>query len=101
VRRIGALAAALVVLGVIGSGAYLAIQSVYFIGTNNRGLVTVYQGVPFELPGNLSLYNSRYVSGVGASTLTPQRRQTLLDHSLRSKSNAAGLVRSLELRQLE
>jgi hypothetical protein len=38
---------------------------------------------------------------VSASTLTPQRRQTLLDHSLRSESSAAGLVRSLELGQLE
>jgi protein phosphatase len=100
-RRSGALAGALVVLALIGSGAYLALQSVYFIGTNNRGLVTLYQGVPFQLPGNLSLYSSRYVSGVSASTLTSQRRQTLLDHSLRSESNAAVLVRSLELGQLE
>ena len=100
-RRIGALLAVLILLGVIGSGAYLAQQSVYFIGTNGRGLVTLYQGVPFELPGNLNLFRSRYVSGVSASTLSPQRRQTLLDHSLRSESNAAGLVRSLELGQLE
>ncbi|HEV7585196.1 MAG TPA: Stp1/IreP family PP2C-type Ser/Thr phosphatase [Solirubrobacteraceae bacterium] len=100
-RRVGALAVVLVLLGLIGSGAYLAQQSVYFIGTNNRGLVTLYQGVPFELPGNLALYSSRYVSGVSASTLTPQRRQTLLDHALRSESNAGGLVHSLELGQLE
>jgi PPM family protein phosphatase len=100
-RRAGALAAVLVVLGLLGSGAYLATQSVYFIGTNDRGLVTLYQGLPFRLPGNLALYNSRYVSGVGASTLSSQRRQTLLDHSLRSKSDAATLVRSLELGQLE
>ncbi len=42
-----------------------------------------------------------YVSGVSASTLTPQRRNTLLDHSLRSEANAASLIRSLELGQLE
>jgi protein phosphatase len=100
-RRAAGALAALVVLALIVSGAYLAQQSVYFIGTNNRGLVTLYQGVPFVLPGDLALYKSRYVSGVGASTLTPQRRQTLLDHSLRSESSAAGLVRSLELGQLE
>ncbi|HEY2571502.1 MAG TPA: protein phosphatase 2C domain-containing protein, partial [Solirubrobacteraceae bacterium] len=100
-RRAGAALVVLVVLGLIASGAYLALQSVYFIGTNQRGLVTLYQGVPFQLPGNLSLYSSRYVSGVSASTLTPQRRQTLLDHSLRSESNAASLIRSLELGQLE
>ena len=92
---------ALVVLGLIASGAYLAAQSVYFIGTNDRGLVTLYRGVPFRLPGDLALYSSRYVSGVSASTLSQQRRQTLLDHSLRSRSNAATLIRSLELGQLE
>jgi protein phosphatase len=100
-RRAGALAAVLVVLALIGSAGYLALQSVYFIGTNDRGLVTLYEGVPFRLPGNLALYSSRYVSGVGASTIAPQRRQTLLDHSLRSESNAGSLIRSLELGQLE
>ena len=101
VRRAGALAAVLTVLALIASAGYLALQSVYFIGTNDRGLVTLYQGVPFRLPGSLALYSSRYVSGVSASTLTPQRRQTMLDHSLRSESNAASLIRSLELGQLE
>ena len=32
-----------------------------------------------------TLYSSRYVSGVGAATLSPHRRSTLLDHSLRSE----------------
>jgi hypothetical protein len=63
--------------------------------------VTLYRGVPFRLPGNVPLFTSHYVSGVSASSLTPQRRRTMLDHSLRSESNAASLVRSLELGQLE
>ncbi len=100
-RRAGVLAASLVILGVIASGAYLAIQSVYFIGTNSRGLVTLFRGLPYRLPAGLSLYSSEYVSGVGASTLSPQRRKTLLDHSLRSHGDAAGLIRSLETGTLE
>ena len=76
-------------LGLIGAGAYLALQSVYFIGTNSRGLVTLYQGVPYRLPGNLDLYSSHYVSGVSASTLPRRAAQTLLDHSLRSEGDAA------------
>ncbi|HWX52053.1 MAG TPA: Stp1/IreP family PP2C-type Ser/Thr phosphatase [Solirubrobacteraceae bacterium] len=100
-RRAGSLAVVLVVLGLIGAGCYVALQSVYFIGTNDRGLVTLYRGVPFRLPGDLALYSSRYVSGVSASTLSAQRRETLLDHSLRSQSSAADLLRSLELGQLE
>ena len=91
----------LAVIGLIGAGAYIALQSVYFIGTNSRGLITVYRGVPYRLPGDLALYSSDYVSGVSASTLTPERRHALLDHSLRSQGSAAALVRSLELGQLE
>jgi serine/threonine protein phosphatase PrpC len=101
VRRAGALVATLAVLAVLGGGAYVALQSVYFIGTNTRGLVTMYQGVPFKLPGNIALYSSDFVSGVSASTLAPARRHALLDHSLRSEGNAAALIRSLELGQLE
>jgi PPM family protein phosphatase len=90
----------LVLLAAIVAGAYVASQSVYFIGTNGRGLVTVFRGVPFELPGGVRLYGSDYVSGVSASTLSPGRRQTLLDHSLRSEKDAADLVRQLELGEL-
>jgi protein phosphatase len=100
-RRTGVLVVALIVVALIGSGVYLGLQSVYFIGTNSRGLVTVYRGVPYRLPGNVNLYSSIFVSGVSASTLAPERRQTLLDHSLRSEDSAATLVRSLERGQLE
>jgi protein phosphatase len=89
------------VLVVIGAGAYLAFQSVYFIGTDNRGLVTIFEGLPYRLPGNLALYSSQYVSGVSASTLSSEQRHSLLDHSLRSEADAAARVHSLELEQLE
>ena len=61
----------LTVLGILAAGAYIASQSVYFLATNSRGLVTLYQGFPFQLPGGLKLYSSYYVSGVGASTPSP------------------------------
>jgi serine/threonine protein phosphatase PrpC len=101
VRRLVALASTLAVLGLIGAGAYLALQSIYFIGTNDRGLVTLYEGVPVKLGAGITLYSSRYVSGVGASTVPAARRKTLLDHSLRSEANAASLIHSLELGELE
>lgn len=90
----------LVVIAAIAAGGYLALQSVYFVGTNQRGLVTIFRGVPYELPAGIKLYSSDYVSGVSASTLTPLHRQALLDHSLRSEGKAAELVRQLELGQL-
>jgi serine/threonine protein phosphatase PrpC len=99
-RRLRAPVAVAIVLGMLAAGAYLALQSVYFIGTNQRGLVTMFRGVPYELPGGLKLYSSDYVSGVSASTLPGSRRQALLDHSLRSEGDAADLMRELELGQL-
>ncbi len=99
-RHAGLFAVLLGLLVVLGSGFYLAFQSVYFIGTNDRGLVTLFEGVPYRLPGNLALYSSQYVSGVSASTLTPEKRSKLFDH-LRSESNAGNLIHSLELEQLE
>ena len=89
------------VLGLIAAGAYLALESVYFIGTNARGLVTLYQGIPYQLPGHIDLYSRKYVSGVSASTIPAARRKTLLNHHLHSETNAASLIRSLELGQLE
>ncbi len=99
-RRVRTLVVLSTVVGLLAAAAYLALQSVYFIGTNQRGLVTMYNGLPYELPGKIKLYTSDYVSGVSASTLVPARRQALLNHSLRSESDAAELMRELELGQL-
>ena len=100
-RRVGTAAVVAGVLAVLGVGAYVASQSVYFIGTNSRGLVTLFNGFPYELPGGVKLYSKSFVSGVSASTLSPARRRTLLDQTLRSEGDARGLIHSLELGQLE
>jgi PPM family protein phosphatase len=99
-RRLVPLMVVLVVLVVIASAGYLTLESVYFVGTDSRGLVTLYRGVPYQLPGGIDLYTTEYVTGVSASTLSPTRRRTLLDNSLRSEGDAASLLRSLELGQL-
>lgn len=103
-RRLRRAAATGIVLGVLAlfvAGAYVGAQSVYFIGTNNRGLVTLFSGFPYELPGGVKLYSREFVTGVSASTLSARRRRTLLDHSLRSEGDARELVLSLERGQLE
>ena len=50
------------VLGLLGSAGYLALQSVYFIGTNSRGLVTMFEGLP---------YRSRATSRCTAASTSP------------------------------
>jgi protein phosphatase len=99
-RRSVAPMVVLAVVAVILAGAYVALQSVYFIGTNSAGLVTLFSGVPYELPGGVKLYSTEFVSGVGASTLSAQRRKTLLSQTLRSEADASSLIRQLELGQL-
>ncbi|HMJ37258.1 MAG TPA: Stp1/IreP family PP2C-type Ser/Thr phosphatase [Baekduia sp.] len=84
-----------VLLILVASGAWIASRSVYFVGTDDAGFVTLYQGLPYDLPG-LSLYQSEFASGVPAQTLTPRLRQVVTDHKLRSHDDAVDLVRQLE-----
>ena len=95
--RLGFPLVIITVLALLAAGGYLASQSVYFVATNSRGLVTIYSGFPLTLPGALNLYSQYYVSGIPASSIPATRRHALLDHSLRSESNAAEEVHRLEL----
>jgi protein phosphatase len=88
---------AVIVLGLILGGGYLASQQLFFIGTNSQGIVTIYRGFPYDLPLGIQLYGSFYVSGVPASLVPSDRRKSFFDHHLRSQSDAMSLVRSLEL----
>ena len=89
-----------IVLFLFGGGGYLASRELFFIATNTDGIVTVYRGLPYDGPFGLHLYEQVYVSGMPASLVPADRRKTLLNHNLRSQSDAIGLVRAAELGQL-
>ncbi len=91
-----ALLVTLLVLTGLAVAAVAGARSVYFIGQNDRGLITLYRGVPYELPAGLELYDTEYVSSVQVRTLRPFERRRLLDHELRSRSDAADQIRDLE-----
>jgi protein phosphatase len=80
----------------LGLGAYIANQAVYFVGTDADGFVTMYRGLPYELPAGVDLYSPTYTSAVRVDTLPVTRRKRLIDHTLRSHDDAADLVRELE-----
>jgi protein phosphatase len=88
------------VLAVVAIGAYFASQTVYFVGTSDDGFVTVYRGMPYDLPAGLHLYGVNYESGVPTAGLTPAQRATIGAHKLRAKDDAQDLVRQLETGQL-
>jgi PPM family protein phosphatase len=93
---VAALLATMIVLGLILAGGYLASRQLYFLGTNAQGIVTVYRGLPYNLPFGVPLYETYYVSGVPASTVPAARRGQLLNNDLRSQSDATSLVMDLE-----
>ncbi len=96
-KLVAATVAVLAVLFLVGGGGYLATRSLYFIGTNSQGIVTIYRGLPYELPAGIPLYETFFVSGVPASTVPSDRRHQFFDNQLRSESDAINLVRQLEL----
>jgi PPM family protein phosphatase len=91
-----AAAVGLIILFAALGGLYAASRQLYFVGTDNAGLVTLYRGVPYDLPLGIKLYTQEFESTVPASALPARQRSAVLDHRLRSRSDAVDLVRSLE-----
>jgi protein phosphatase len=81
-------------------GAYYATQTVYFVGTSKDRFVSVYRGLPYDLPAGLRLYAVNYESGVPADELSAAQMRTVTAHKLRSKNDAQDLVRQLETGEL-
>jgi PPM family protein phosphatase len=99
-KPVAAVIAILVVLFLIGGGGYLATRQLYFVGTDSQGIVTIYRGLPYELPTGIRLYETVYESGVPASMVPADRRNSVFNHHLRSQADAISLVRALELGQV-
>ena len=91
----------LALLAAAVTGLYALSRQVYFVGTNDGGLVTVYRGIPYELPLGIDLYEEEYASGIPARAIPSGRRERVLDHEWRSREDAVDLVRALERGQLE
>jgi protein phosphatase len=96
-KPVAALVAVVVVLFHVGGAGFLATRQLYFIGTNGQGIITIYRGLPYNLPAGIHLYETYYVSGVPAALIPSDRRSALLDNHLRSQKDAISVVRALEL----
>lgn len=96
-RRVVTGVLALLVLAALVVGFYFGSREFWFVGTNDRGLVTLYQGLPYDLPLGVELYEEQYVSTVPAASIRPpDRRADIIDHRLRERGDAVDLVRQLE-----
>jgi protein phosphatase len=98
----GALIAVVIALAIAGAALWTASRAVYFVGVDaTTDVVTIYRGLPYELPLGIELYDRYYPSGVRFEQVPAGRRLTFTDHKLRSKDDAENLVTELERGRLE
>jgi PPM family protein phosphatase len=96
-RFLGWAVAILAVIVVVGGG-FLAVRSVYFLGTDNQGNVALYRGLPYTLPLGISLYSEQYSIPVQEGTLSEERQKLVTGHEWRSKGDAADFIDDIKLR---
>jgi PPM family protein phosphatase len=96
-----AIVAAIVIVALAVAAVAVVSHNVYFVGTNNDGLITLYRGLPYDLPFGVQLYERYYRSGVTLADVPEARRARFTDHQLRSRDDAEDLVIALEKDQIE
>jgi protein phosphatase len=91
----------LVGLGVLAViiGAVVLVRSFFFLGTDSGGRVSLYRGLPYDLPLGLDLYNKQYSIGVQTSTLSDERQKVVTDHTVRSHDDAVDIINDIEQRE--
>lgn len=96
-RGRGALvAAALAALGIaVAVVVAVGLQWAHFVGATDDGRVAVYQGLPVEITGDMTLYRPVRITAVQAAVLDPAERAALLDQRIGSRASADGRVDAL------
>jgi protein phosphatase len=96
-RRYVTAAIVLVVLAAVIAGLYALDRKFWFVGTNDRGQVTLFRGLPYDLPLGIELYTEEYQSAVPVAAISDKRQRTyVLDHHARSEGESVSLVRDIE-----
>jgi len=97
-RRRAPLLAALTLVILVGASGLVVwgLWRSHFVGAEQDGHVAVYQGVPWNIVGNVRLYRTVYVSPLLTSQLSEAERRKLFDHTLRSDGSARAEVRRYE-----
>ncbi|MDX6584102.1 MAG: family protein phosphatase [Solirubrobacterales bacterium] len=88
--------AVVAVIAGIGVAAVFGARQVYFLGIDEGGRVSLYRGLPYDLPLGIHLYSEVYSIPVQASSIPEDRRDSLVDHDLRSRDDAVSLLDDLQ-----
>ena len=96
-RRLTLIALAFAFLLALAALGVFTVSAAHFIGVEPDGRVAVYQGLPYELPGNIHLYRPvRVSSRLYAAQLTQSERRRSFDHGLHSFGDTTRELRRLE-----
>jgi protein phosphatase len=95
-RRAASAVALLAVIAALVFGATYGLHHTWFLGTDEAGRVTLYRGVPYELPFGIKLYSERYSAPVQTDSLPERRRDAVTGHSVRSRADAVKLLEEIE-----
>jgi len=95
--RRGLVFASLVVVALLACAfAVWGLWRSHFVGAEGDGHVAVYQGVPWNVVGQVRLYRAVYESPLLTAQLSQPERKKLFDHNLVTKSAALAEVRRYE-----
>ncbi len=91
-RRLLFVLSALVVAGALVVGGLALLREAHFVGAEPDGRLAIYQGVPYDVVGDLRLYRRIRSSAIPVSSLTPAERAALLDHEILSLDDAQARI---------
>jgi len=95
--RTGAKAVAgLLVVAALAFGLWYGNRQIWFLGTDDAGRVSLYRGVPYELPFGIELYQERYSTPIQTDSLPQKRQDAVTGHKLRSRGDAVSLIEDIE-----
>jgi PPM family protein phosphatase len=94
-RVVVALVTLIVTVGLAALAVWGARQ-IYFLGTDDGGRLTLYRGLPYDLPLGIHLYSEVYAAPVQVNSLPANRRDSATDHTLRFHDDAVSLLDDLQ-----
>jgi len=99
-RRLVAAFVVLALVAVLLLVAFWGLANAHFVGAEEDGRIAVYQGLPYDVGGGVSLYRARYVSTLRAAQLSQDERRRLFDHDLMSYAAARDRLSPFEAEAL-
>ena len=80
---------------VVAVAVAIGLQWAHFIGATPDGRVAIYQGLPFDITADVTLYRAVQITDVPTAALSEEQRASLLDQRIGSLGSAEGRITQL------